>query len=453
MTEQVDVVVVGLGVGGEAVGGALAEAGLNVVGIEGKLVGGECPYWGCIPSKMMVRAADMLTEARRIDTMAGHADVLPSFAPVALRIREEATTYWDDTIAVDRFTGKGGTFVRGYAQLTGPKRVGVDGREFEATTGIVIATGTTPVVPPIDGLRDTPYWTNREATEAEQVPDSLIVLGGGAVGLELAQVFARFGTPVSVVEAAARLIPNEEPESSDVVAASLANDGIKIHTSAPAERVRHDGNMFTVTLSDGSELTAQRLLVAVGRRTELAGLGLESVGLDPTARSLEVDDRLRAGDGLWGVGDVTGHGAFTHVATYQANIVVRDILGQDGPAADYRAVPRVTFTDPEIGAVGLTEQQAIDRGINVRTGIAQVPSTARGWIHKAGNAGVIKLVTDADRGVLVGATSAGPNGGEVLGALAVAVYGEVPVESLRHMIYAYPTFHRGIEDALRALQL
>jgi pyruvate/2-oxoglutarate dehydrogenase complex dihydrolipoamide dehydrogenase (E3) component len=150
---------------------------------------------------------------------------------------------------------------------------------------------------------------------------------------------------------------------------------------------------------------------------------------------------------------VTGHGAFTHVATYQANIVVRDILGQDGPAADYRAVPRVTFTDPEIGAVGLTEQQAIDRGINVRTGIAQVPSTARGWIHKAGNAGVIKLVTDADRGVLVGATSAGPNGGEVLGALAVAVYGEVPVESLRHMIYAYPTFHRGIEDALRALQL
>jgi pyruvate/2-oxoglutarate dehydrogenase complex dihydrolipoamide dehydrogenase (E3) component len=179
---------------------------------------------------------------------------------------------------------------------------------------------------------------------------------------------------------------------------------------------------------------------------------LDSAGLDPSARSIGTDERMRAGDGLWAVGDVTGHGAFTHMAMYEANIAVHDILGTDGaPVADYRAVPRVTFTDPEIGAVGMTEQQARDAGLDVRTGTAQTPSSARGWIHKTGNHGLIKLVEDADRGVLVGATSAGPTGGEVLGTLALAVHAEVPTARLRQMIYAYPTFHRAIEDALRDL--
>src|SRR5215207_4182361 len=450
MAERVDVVVVGLGVGGEEVAGKLAEAGLDVVGVESGLVGGECPYWGCVPSKMMIRAANLLAEGRRIEAMAGHAGVSPDWAPVAERIRDEATDDWNDQVAVDRFTGKGGRFVRGRGRLAGPGVVEVDGERFEARQGVVLATGTVPAIPPIDGLADTPYWTNREAIEAKVLPASLLVLGGGAIGLELAQAYARFGVEVSVVEAMDRLLPVEEPESSSLAQDALESDGITVRTGAKATAIAHDGDRFTVT-AGGSKLVVERLLVAVGRRADLRPLGVDSVGLDPDRPAVSVDERMRAGEQLWAVGDVTEHGGFTHLAMYQAGIAIRDILGEDGPPADYRAVPRVTFTDPEIGSVGLTEAQAREAGVRVVTGLAQVPSSARGWIHKAGNDGIIKLVADADRDVLVGATSAGPMGGEVLSALVVAVQARVPVDTLRHMIYAYPTFHRGIEDALREL--
>ena len=383
--------------------------------------------------------------------MAGTAVVTPDYSIVADRIRDEATDDWDDTVAVDRFVGKGGTFVRGWGTLSGPGRVTVGDRVFEARRAVVIGTGTEAAIPPIDGLAGTPLWTNRDAIEVETLPASLIVLGGGAIGVELAQVFARFGVAVTVVEAADRLVALEEPESSALAQAALERDGVTVHCGLAAERVRHDGAGFTVALKGGATVAGEKLLVATGRKVNLGGLGLDTVGLDPHVRALPVDERMRAGDKLWAVGDVTGHGAFTHMAMYQAGIAVRDILGQDGPPADYRATPRVTFTDPEIGAVGLTEAQAREQGLRVLTGTGQVPQSARGWIHKAGNEGFIKLVADARRGVLVGATSAGPVGGEVLSALAVAVHGEVPVERLRHMIYAYPTFHRGIEDALRDL--
>jgi pyruvate/2-oxoglutarate dehydrogenase complex dihydrolipoamide dehydrogenase (E3) component len=449
MAEQVDVVVLGLGVGGEEVAGRLAETGLEVVGIERRLVGGECPYWGCVPSKMMIRAANLLAEARRVDGMAGHCEVTPDWAPVADRIRDEATDDWNDQVAVDRFTGKGGRFVRGSGRLVGPGSVEVDGERFEARRAVVLATGTVPGIPPIAGLSDTPYWTNREAIEAKTLPASLLVLGGGAVGLELAQAYARFGVAVTVVEALDRLLPVEEPESSALAQSALTADGITVRVGARATAVAHDGDQFTVTASD--EFWAERLLVAVGRRADLGPLGVDRVGIEPRAPAVPVDERMRAGDRLWAVGDVTGHGAFTHMAMYQAGIAIRDILGQGGPPADYRAVPRVTFTDPEIGSVGLTEAQARDAGLRVAVGLARVPSSARGWIHKAGNDGFIKLVADAERAVLVGATSAGPTGGEVLSALAVAVHAQVNVDTLRHMIYAYPTFHRGIEDALRHL--
>ncbi|MPZ61384.1 MAG: NAD(P)/FAD-dependent oxidoreductase [Propionibacteriales bacterium] len=457
MNERADVVVLGMGVGGEAAAGALAEEGLSVVGIEGDLVGGECPYWGCIPSKMMIRAGNLLAEAGRVNAMSGSSEVASDFSPVASRIREEATTDWDDQIAVDRFTGKGGRFVRGWGRLTGPGRVEVDGTTYEADRGVVIGTGQSPAIPPIEGLAGTPYWTNRNAMEAETPPESMLVLGGGAIGLEVAQAFARFGTDVTVVEALDRLLPVEEPEASDVVRSTLEADGIGVYTSSRADRVSHADGRFTVTLHDGTQLHAHRLLVSVGRRGKLDRLGVESIGLDPSAHAIPVDGRMRVdGPGsdahaVWAVGDVTGQGAFTHVAAYQAAIAVRDILGQEGPPADYRALPRVTFTDPEVGAVGETERQAREHRTDVKVGVARVPTTARGWIHKAGNEGVIKLVADAGHGVLVGATSAGPVGGEVLGALSVAVHAEVPVKSLRHMIYAYPTFHRGIEDALRDL--
>jgi pyruvate/2-oxoglutarate dehydrogenase complex dihydrolipoamide dehydrogenase (E3) component len=309
----------------------------------------------------------------------------------------------------------------------------------------------------VPGLAEAPYWTNRDAVAAAEPPTSLIVLGGGPVGLEIAQVFARFGTRVTIVEAGERLLHMEEPEAGDLLAEALPADGITPRTGVRAERVAPHGDGLAVVLAGGEELTAQRLLVATGRQPDLPALGLASVpGLDPgpKARALPVDGRMRAGredDGVWAVGDITGHGAFTHVAMYQAEVAARDILGEPGPEADYRALPRVTFTDPEIGAVGLTEAQARDAGLRVRTGLTRLPSSTRGWIHKAGNAGFVKLVEDADRGVLVGATSAGPAGGEVLFGLAVAVQTRVPTDHLRHMIYAYPTFHRAVEDALRAL--
>jgi len=453
--EQTDIVVIGMGPGGEDAAGRLAQAGLHVTGVEAKLVGGECPYWGCVPSKMMIRAAGLLAEARRIPGMAGASTVEPDWAPVAARIRNEATDSWDDKVAVDRFIELGGHFVRGHGRITSRGEVTVDTAEgvrvFRARRGIVIATGTEPAVPPVAGLAGTPFWANREAIETEQVPESLIVLGGGAVGAELAQVFARFGAQVTVVEALPRLLPMDEPEAGELLAAVFAREGITVRTGARAERVGHDGRRFTAALAGGEVLTAQRLLVATGRRADLSALGVGAYGVDETARAIGVNDRMRAADGLWAIGDVTGEGPFTHVAMYQAGIAVRDILRQDGPPASYRAVPRVTFTDPEIGSVGLTEARAREQGLAVRTGITRVPSSARGWIHKAGNDGFIKLIEDAQRGVLVGATSAGPAGGEVLGALAVAVHGQVPVADLRTMIYAYPTFHRAIEDALRDL--
>lgn len=450
MSERVDVVVIGMGPGGETLAEDLAEAGLSVVGIEANLVGGECPYYGCIPSKMMIRAANSLAEARRIPTLAGDSEVRPDFAPVAARIRAEATDNWDDKVAVDRFVGKGGRFVRGTGQITGPGTVRVGDEEFTAGRAIVINTGTAPAIPPIPGLAGTPLWTNREAVATETVPASLIVLGAGAVGLELAQVFARFGSAVSVVELAERILPLEEPEASQVLAGVLTAEGLALHTGVAAEAVSHDDSGFTVRIP-GGELRAERLLVATGRRADLAGLGLATIGVDTTAAFVQPDEHLRIADGVYAIGDMTGKGAFTHVSMYQAAIATRHILGQDGPVAEYHAVPRVTFTDPEVGAVGLTEAQARDRGIEVRVATAQVPSSARGWIHQAGNEGVIRLVEDARRGVLIGATSVGPHGGEVLGLLALAVHAEVPTDRLRQMIYAYPTFHRAIEDALTRL--
>ncbi|MBA9003626.1 dihydrolipoyl dehydrogenase family protein [Thermomonospora cellulosilytica] len=450
--EEADVVVIGMGPGGENAAGRLAEAGLEVVAVEARLVGGECPYWGCVPTKMMIRAADLLAEGRRIPGMSGDSTVTADWTQVAKRIREEATDSWDDRAAAERFARTGGRLVRGYGRITAPGEVTVDGRVFRARRGIVLNPGTEPNVPPIDGLAGTPFWTNREAVEAEAAPGSLVVLGGGAIGTEMAQAFARFRTQVTVVEARDRLLAVEEPEACDLLYEVFEREGVTVHTGTRATAVHHDdAHGFTVDLDGGGQVHGEALLVAIGRRTRLRDLGVGAVGLDEDARFIETDEWMRAADGVWAIGDVTGKGAFTHVSMYQADVAVRDILGQGGPSADYRAVPRVTFTDPEVGAVGLTEAQARERGINVRTGMTRIPASSRGWIHGRGNEGFIKLVQDADRGVLVGATSAGPNGGEVLSALAVAVHGEVPAERLRYMIYAYPTFHRAIQSAVEDL--
>ncbi len=457
MSEQeVDVVVIGMGPGGEYAAEQLAQAGLVVAGVEDRLVGGECPYWGCVPSKMMIRAADLLTEGRRIPVMAGASTVRPDWATVAGRIRTEATDDWHDTAAADRFTGLGGLLFRGHGRIIAPGQVAVGDDVLRARRGIVIDTGTAPAIPPIPGLAGTPYWTNHEAIEAEQVPESLIVLGGGAIGAELAQVFSRFGAEVTVVEALGRLLPPEEPEAGALLADVFGREGIGVRTGVPAQRVAHDarpghGAGFTVILGDGAELSASGLLVATGRRADLAAVGTWDVGIDEAQRAVPVDDHMRAAPGVWALGDVVGKGNFTHMSMYHAAIVVADILGRERHGAEYHAVPRVTFTDPEIGSVGLTEAQAREQGLAVRVGLTQVPDSPRGWIHKAGNDGFIKLVEDAGRGVLVGATSAGPWGGEVLSMLVLAVHAAVPTQRLREMIYAYPTFHRAIEEALRDL--
>ena len=450
--QQVDAVVIGMGPGGEEVAGRLAEAGLTVVGVESELVGGECPYWGCVPSKMMIRGSTLVAEARRADGYAGAASVTPDLAPVAKRIRAEATDDWDDKVAAERFEGKGGRLVRGAAALDGPGRVRVGDDIFVASRAVVVASGSAPVVPPIDGLAGSAYWTNREAISATTAPRSLVVLGGGAIGVELAQMFARYGSQVTVVEALDRILAPEEPEASEVVAAALAEDNVTVRVGAKAVHVSREGDEAVVRLEDGTSVRGAELLVSVGRRARVKELAVDSVGLDPDAKAFEVDDRMRAGERLWGVGDVTGVGAFTHIAMYQAGIAVADILGTDSEPADYRGLARVTFTDPEVGSVGLTEKAAREKGISVRTGVAQVSSSARGWIHGPGGVGVIKLVEDTEAGVLVGATSCGPWGGEVLSMLTLAVHAKVPVATLRTMIYVYPTFHRGVLDALADLE-
>ncbi|MFI6867175.1 dihydrolipoyl dehydrogenase family protein [Nocardia sp. NPDC050406] len=449
--ETVDAVVIGMGPGGEDAATRLAKAGLSVIGVEGRLVGGECPYYACVPTKMMVRAASAVAEGRRVDELAGSATVRPSWDPVATRIREEATDDWNDAAAVERFEKAGGRFVRGWGRISAPGEVTVDTedgeRVFRAERAIVLNPGTAPVVPSIPGLAETPYWTNRDAVPATEVPESLIVLGGGPVACEFAQIFARFGAAVTML-VRSRMVPKDEPEAAELLTKVFASEGISVRTGVSPTRVEHDGNGFSVHTDDGNTHHARRLLVATGRHTDLAALGVGAVGLDEGAKGIEVDEHMRAAEKVWALGDVTGKGAFTHVSMYQARIAANDILGDSSESGAYHAVPRVTFTDPEVGAVGMTEEQARQAGLTVRVGRAEVPDSTRGWIHKVGNEGFIKVVEDADRGVLVGATSVGPWGGEVLSALAVAVHAEVPVATLRRMIYAYPTFHRAIEVAL-----
>lgn len=401
LTSEVDVIVLGVGTCGEDLSLHLLDSGLKVVGIEAVLVGGECAYWACIPSKMMIRAANTLQEARRANGIAGQVDIRSDWAPVAARIRTEATSGWDDSFAVERFESRGGRLIHGYGRLTGPRTVSVGDESITARLGVVIATGSKPAIPAIDGLAEVDYWTTHDVIEAGELPESLIVLGGGPIGCELGQVVARFGVKVTIVEAADRLLPGEEPEASEAVATAFEAEGINVVAGAMVERVRADGGSIVVTLAGGEELAGKRLLVATGRTVDLGGLGLESVGLGSDG-FIEVDERMRAGDGLWAMGDVTGKAMFTHLAVHQSGIIAADFLGEEHTPARYDAVPRAVFTDPEVGAVGITEADARAAGLDVEIAVKRVPYTFRGWLHMA-TGGVIKLdCGPPDRGVTGG---------------------------------------------------
>jgi pyruvate/2-oxoglutarate dehydrogenase complex dihydrolipoamide dehydrogenase (E3) component len=450
MTHEVDVVVIGVGTAGEDLALQLLDAGLEVAGIEPQLVGGECPYWACIPSKMAIRASNLIAEARRVNGVAGQVQVTPDWSNVATRIRQEATADWDDSSAAARFESKGGRLVRGWGRLTGPSTVSTDEESFTARIGVVIATGSKPAIPPIPGLNDVAYWTTHDAIAADSLPETLVILGGGAVGCELGQVFSRFGVEVAIVEGQDRLLPLEEPETSRLIASVLESEGIEVRTGARVEEASNRDGRIELTLEGGAGISADRVLVATGRRVDHSQLGLDAAGIDASTRFIEVDDRMRAGDAIWAMGDVTGKAMFTHTALHQSAVIVADILGIDSTPIDYRSLPRVTFTDPEVGAVGLTEMQAREQGLDIAVAVKDVPSTFRGWLHDTGNQGMIKLVIDTTTGTLVGATVVAPNGGEVLGLLTLAVHQRVPVDALRQMTYAFPTFHGGVGEALGA---
>jgi pyruvate/2-oxoglutarate dehydrogenase complex dihydrolipoamide dehydrogenase (E3) component len=403
----------------------------------------------------MMRGATAVVEARQAPGVSGECDVRPDWHAVAKRV-ERSTRHWDDTASVERLQKGGATVVHGEARLTGGHSVEVDGRAYTAAKGVLLATGTAPAAPPIDGLAGTPYWTNREIVKVTDLPRSLAVIGGGPIGCEFAQAFARFGVDVTVLEAGDRILSKEEPEVSALMSEVLRRDGMEIRAGVDIASVSHDGTCFTLVV-DGDQVVAEELLVATGRDTGLPDLGLGCVGIaTEDRRFVDVDARLRVldddgapVDGLWAVGDLVGKGLFTHVAKYQAAIVIRQLLDQDGPEADYSAVPRVTFTYPEVGAVGLTEEQARDAGHDVRVALVDTRDSSRGDLHGEGNDGLVKLVAVDDR--LLGGTTVGPMGGEVLAMLTTAVHAQVPVSTLKSMIYAYPTWHGVVRQALSAL--
>ena len=447
-SNKFDVIVLGVGSCGEDLSLQLIDAGLKVLGIEAHLVGGECPYYACLPSKVMIRSGNILKEALRVSAMSGHAEVTADWEKVAARVRE-TTGDWDDSFAVNRYHDRGGRLIKGYGKLIGPYTVSVDNEIFTARQGIVIATGTKPSIPEIPGLEEVKYLTTRDIIQLEKLPASMTIIGGGPVSCELGQVLARFGAEIKIIQHRDQLIPREEPEAAIIIEEVFKSEGIKVKTGAVAEKVGFRNGQISVFLSNGEEVISESLLIATGRVTDLSGLGLESVGLDSKAKFIDVDKRMRAAEGIWAMGDVTGKALLTSVADYQSAIIAADILGREHPPAQYHAIPRVIFTDPEVGAVGMTEATARDAGISVSVVLKQVPSTIRGWLHSS-EQGIIKLIIDRDADILVGATAVGPHAGEMLGMLSLAVHARVPMEELRNMIYGFPTFCGGIGEAIGA---
>jgi pyruvate/2-oxoglutarate dehydrogenase complex dihydrolipoamide dehydrogenase (E3) component len=453
MSDRYDAYVIGAGPAGTVCAGALADGGMKVGIAERERVGGECSYWACIPSKTLLRPGEALEEARHApgarEAVTGTLD-----AAAAFEWRNFQVSNYDDEASPSEapwLREKKIDLHRGDARIEAPGRITIDGATIE-TERIVVATGSDPIIPPVEGLSEVDYWTNREATSLNEVPESIIVLGGGPVGTELAQALCRYGAKVAIVEGK-RLLAREGEQAGEAIAGQLKREGVDLHLGVHAEQVAHSNGGVIVRLDDGSELSAERLLVATGRRPRVHDLGLENAGVDTSSGHLEVDEHLRVGDGVWAIGDVTGVALFTHVGKYQGRVAAGDMLGKDS-RADYRALPRVTFCDPQVAAAGITEEQARDKGIELAVGradIAGVPRTSTYTRDYENLPGFLTLLADKNRGVLVGAYAVGPEAGEWLQQATLAIRAEVPLAILRDTVQPFPTFSEIFVNALSHL--